>query len=270
MVAVNYHLFVRTTLRQISEQFHLLMVFKDVAHLVHCKENLLFLAVHVFLWELEETQLQKCHRPWPSGGLSGTTGLLISFHAGLVMVAKRFVSLWAALSYGYRSLQSWPRHMPSSIFCVPSTAVMSSHALWVTESLLGFLILWELLHSGCCFHPKFFLGLPRSHLWFRTSFNHRVFVWSTSCSWWTWTWFSFWLLRRAVMESALKLGQTKTSSFSALSTHLIQSGGEKPSRKSADWIGSHFTSRPPATWSACQWEEEWGHYMMLGDQRDAC
>ena len=48
MVAVNYHLFVRTTLRQISEQFHLLMVFKDVAHLVHCKENLLFLAVHVF------------------------------------------------------------------------------------------------------------------------------------------------------------------------------------------------------------------------------
>ena len=36
------------------------------------------------------------------------------------------------------------------------------------------------------------------------------------------------------MESALKLGQTKTSSFSALSTHLIQSGGEKPSRKSAD------------------------------------
>lgn len=118
MVAVNYHLFVRTTLRQISEQFHLLMVFKDVAHLVHCKENLLFLAVHVFLWELEETQLQKCHRPWPSGGLSGTTGLLISFHAGLVMVAKRFVSLWAALSYGYRSLQSWPRHMPRSIFFV--------------------------------------------------------------------------------------------------------------------------------------------------------
>ena len=71
-----------------------------------------------FLGELEETQLQKCHRAWPSGGLSGTTGLLISFHAGLVMVVKRFVSLWAALSYGYRSLQSWPRHMPRSIFFV--------------------------------------------------------------------------------------------------------------------------------------------------------
>ena len=115
MVAVNYHLFVRTTLWQISEQFHLLMVFKDVAHLVHCKESLLFLAVHVVLWKLEETQLQKCHRPWPSGWLPGATGLLISFRAGLVMVAKRFVSLWVALSYGYRSLQSWPRHMPGSI-----------------------------------------------------------------------------------------------------------------------------------------------------------
>lgn len=48
MVAVNYHLFIRTPLRQISEQFHLLMVFKDVALLVHCRESLLFLAVHIF------------------------------------------------------------------------------------------------------------------------------------------------------------------------------------------------------------------------------
>ena len=52
---------------------------------------------------------------------------------------------------------------PGVFFCVPSTAVMSIHALWVTESLLGFLTLWELLHS-VCFHPKFFLGLPWSHL----------------------------------------------------------------------------------------------------------
>lgn len=64
MVAVNYHLFIRTPLRQISEQFHLLMVFKDVALLVHCIESLFFwLSIFFFLWELGETQLQKCHRP---------------------------------------------------------------------------------------------------------------------------------------------------------------------------------------------------------------
>ena len=43
---------------------------------------------------------------------------------------------------------------PGVFFCVPSTAVMSIHALWVTESLLGFLTPWELLHSGCCLFPS--------------------------------------------------------------------------------------------------------------------
>ena len=47
---------------------------------------------------------------------------------------------------------------PGVFFCVPSTAVMSIHALWVTEipntEILGFLTPWELLHSGCCLFPS--------------------------------------------------------------------------------------------------------------------
>lgn len=48
---------------------------------------------------------------------------------------------------------------PRSIFCVPSTAVMSIHALWLTEALPGFPAPWELLHPGKL------LVSPRSSLW---------------------------------------------------------------------------------------------------------
>lgn len=46
-------------------------------------------------------------------------------------------------------------------------------------SALGVASSWEVVN----FPPRFSLGLPRSHLPVRASFNHRASVWSTLCSW---------------------------------------------------------------------------------------
>lgn len=205
--------------------------FSKTQPLALCKESLLFLAVHahVILWELEEeTQLQKCHRPRPSGGWPAVMRLVISFQGRAGDGGEKvWVCGWKEYYLGTTGPSSPDQGMcPGVFFGVPKNGSDIHPGTWshrVPARIPGTLGV-SCLILGSSFHQNFSLGLPGSHR-VRSSVSQRASVWHTFCSRWTRIWFSSWLIRRVVMRSPLQLGLTETFSFSALRTHLIHLGG---------------------------------------------